>query len=210
LGVLAPRTVIGLLLALLPSAALAADPYVFVEGGVAWSFDRSNNDEVEFGDEPGGSLAVGIGRRYRIADRWSIDGEAQIIGQVLPLHGRNDQREATADGREFWLAGLTLDGWAAYALDERWSLYAGGGAGPAVITAFGSSAATAVLIGGGGVRYDPGGAIGLDVGGRYYWTAPTRVNGAESRYDGFGPSFRLTYFFDGRQSPNAARTSTQR
>lgn len=196
------------LLALLPFPAPAAEPYVFVEGGVAWSFDRSNSDEVEFGDEPGGSLSIGIGQRYSIANSWSIDGEAQMIGQILPLHGRNDQREATADGRELWLAGLTVNGWAAYALDEQWSLYASGGAGPAVVGAFGSTAATALLIGGGGVRYDPGGAIGFDVGGRYYWTAPTSVNGAESRYDGFGPSFRLTYSFDQRRSPDAAASAS--
>ena len=57
----ASRTVIGLLLALIPAGVVAGDPYVFVEGGVAWSFDRSNTDEVEFGDEPGGSIAGGIG-----------------------------------------------------------------------------------------------------------------------------------------------------
>lgn len=186
------KRMLALALGSFPTAAIAG-PYAFVEGGVAWSFDRSNTDEVEFGDEPGGSLALGAGLRFPLADRWSLDGEAQVIGQVIPLHGRNDEREATADGRYFWLAGLTINGWVDYSLDDRWSLYGGGGAGPAVVTAFGSSGATALVIGGGGIRFAASGAVSLDLGGRYYWTAPVHLNGAESRYDSFGPSFRLIY-----------------
>lgn len=177
-------------------ATAGGNTYGFVEGGVMWSFDRSNHDEVEFGNEPGGSIAGGLGHRHYLDDRWSIDAEVQAIGQVIPLHGRNDKREATADGRNFWLAGLTINAWPAYALTGDWSLYAGGGAGPAVITAFGSSTATALLIGGGGARWTASDDLTLDVGGRYYWTAPARVNGARSEYDSFGPSFRATWFFE--------------
>ena len=190
------KKAIVLLLALLaPAAARAGDPYAFVEGSVAWSFDRSNHDEVEFGDEPGGSLAVGLGRRYVLGDAIFVNGEGQVIGQSFPLHGRNDKREATADGRTFWLVGLSVNAWPEYALDDRWSLYGGGGIGPGVITAFGSSALTLLLIGGAGVRYQADDDITLDGGGRYYWTAPAEVNGAQSRYDSFGPSFRLIWHF---------------
>lgn len=190
------RESIAYLLALfVPTTAVAGDPYAFVEGGVAWSFDRSDNDEVEFGDEPGGSFAAGIGQRYRLGDQWLINGEGQVIGQMIPLHGRNDKREATADGRSFWLAGLTVNGWPEYKLDHQWSIYGGGGLGPSVITAFGSSALTLLVIGGAGVRFRANDNITLDGGGRYYWTAPAQVNGAQSRYDSFGPTFRLSWYF---------------
>jgi len=189
------RVIMSALAALSPTAVAASEPYLFVEGGVAWSFDRSNDDEVEFGDEPGGSLAGGIGWRYDLGDQWFISAEGQIIGQIFPLHGRNDKREATADGRDFWLAGLTANVWPEYALSDRWSLYGGGGVGPAAITAFGSSSVTALLIGGGGIRFKADERFTLDAGGRYYWTAPVEVDGAESRYDSFGPSFRLLWSF---------------
>lgn len=192
----AMKAVVGFLLALLtPIAAVAADPYAFVEGGVVFSPDRSNNDEVEFGDEAGGSLAAGIGQRYSLSDRWRIGVEGQVIGQGIPLHGRNDKRHATADGRYFWLAGLTANAWPEYRLNDRWSLYGGGGAGPSVITAFGSSAPTVLVIGGAGARFEASDDLILDLGGRYYWTAPATVNGAKSTYDSFGPSFRLMWFF---------------
>ena len=192
----AMKAVIGFLLALLtPIAAVAADPYAFVEGGVVFSPDRSNNDEVEFGDEAGGSFAAGIGQRYSLSDRWRIGVEGQVIGQGIPLHGRNDKRHATADGRYFWLAGLTANAWPEYRLNDRWSLYGGGGAGPSVITAFGSSAPTVLVIGGAGARFEASDDLTLDLGARYYWTAPATVNGAKSTYDSFGPSFRLMWFF---------------
>lgn len=192
---IAPVAATFLLTLSVPPLATAADNYAFVEGQVFWSFDRSNHDEVEFGNEPGGGIAVGYGHRHYLDNHWSIDAEGQIIGQVIPLHGRNDKREATADGRNFWLAGLTINAWPAYALDDQWSLYAGGGVGPAVITAFGSSSFTGLVIGGGGVRYAMTDALTLDVGGRYYWTVPVRVNGAKSEYDSFGPSFRAIWNF---------------
>jgi opacity protein-like surface antigen len=118
-----------------------------------------------------------------------------VIGHTVPLHGRNDTRDATADGRYFWFTGLTANVWPEYELDDRWSLYGGGGLGPGVVTAFGSSSTTWMALGGGGVRYRLTDDLSADVGGRYYWTAPTRVNGAQSRYDSFGPSFRLTWDF---------------
>ncbi|MCP5363689.1 MAG: outer membrane beta-barrel protein [Hyphomicrobiales bacterium] len=179
----------------LPTTALADDWYAVLRGSVVWSFDRSNQDEVEFGDEPGGSLEMGIGHRFRLADRWLLNGEGQVIGHAVPLHGRNDKREATADGRYFWLTGVTVNVWPEYELDDRWSLYGGGGVGPAVITAFGSSATTWIAIGGAGIRIKATNALSFDLGGRYYWTAPARVNGAQSRYDSFGPSFTLTWYF---------------
>lgn len=179
----------------LPATALAGDWYAFLEGGFGWSFDRSNQDEVEFGDEPGGNLAIGGGRRFRLSEHWLVNAEGQLIGQVIPLHGRNDKREASADGRYLWLAGVTVNAWPEYALGERWSLYAGGGLGPGVIGAFGASAATLVAVGGLGVRYRATDALGVDLAGRYYWTLPVRLDGAQSRYDTLGPSFRLLWFF---------------
>ena len=190
------KAVIGFLLALLtPMAAVAADPYVFVEGGVAFALDRSNQDEVEFGDEPGGSFAAGIGQRYSLSDRWRVGVEGQVIGQGIPLHGRNRKRPENTEGRYFWLAGLTANAWPEYRLNDRWLLYGGGGGGPSVITALGSSALTVLVIGGVGVRFEASDDVTLDLGGRYYWTAPATVNGAESKYNSFGPSFRLMWFF---------------
>lgn len=186
--------VVMLMIASVPAAAAASDWYAFAEAGTMWSFRRSNHDEVEFGDEPGGSIAAGLGRRYSLDNRWRLAAEGQLIGQVIPLHGRNDKREATADGREFWLAGVTVNGWPEYALSDRCSLYAGGGLGPAIIAAFGSSTTTLLAIAGVGVRLQANDELTLDLGGRYYWTAPADLEGARSEYDSFGPSFRLTWF----------------
>lgn len=181
---------------LLPTTALAGDWYAFLRGGAIFSFDRSNQDEVEFGDEPGGSLEAGIGYRFDLGDRWRVNGEGQLIGQGVPLHGRNDKREATADGRVFWLAGATVNLWPEYELNDQWSLYGGGGVGPGVITAFGASEPTLILIGGAGVRFKATTDLSLDLGGRYYWTAPARVDGAKSEYDSLGPSFALIWYFE--------------
>lgn len=184
-----------LVVALLPGSAVAGDWYAFLEGGVLWSLDRSNNDEVEFGNEPGGSIAVGAGYGFRLADRWLLNAEGQVIGQTVPLHGRNDRGEETADGKYFSLLGFTANVWPEYRLSDRWSIYAGGGTGPSVVWAFGSSAFTWMVIGGAGVRVKATDALSIDVSGRYYWTAPVDVNGAQSRYDSFGPVFRLLWAF---------------
>ncbi len=85
--------------------------------------------------------------------------------------------------------------WPEYELSDQWSLYGGGGVGPGIITAFGASEPTFILIGGAGVRFKATTDLSLDVGGRYYWTAPARVDGAQSEYDSLGPSFALIWYF---------------
>lgn len=183
------------LLVCLAPAALAGEPYAFVEGGVGWSPDKSNSDEVEFGNEPGGSLAGGVGYQLPLADHWRVNVEGQLTGQIIPLHGRNDTGEETADGKYFGLIGMTANAWPEFAFDEHWSLYIGGGVGPAGIRAFGDWSATMLVIAGGGVRYAPNETISLDLGGRYWWTRPVDVDGARSTYDTAGPTFRLIAFF---------------
>lgn len=39
----------------------------------------------------------------------------------------------------------------------------------------------------------PSDDLALDFGGRYYWTAPANVDGAQAEYDSFGPSLRLMW-----------------
>lgn len=64
-----------------------------------WRF--TDRDEVEFGNEPGGSLAAVFGPRISLDAHGILDIEAQIIGQIVPLHGRNDIGEEIADDKFF-------------------------------------------------------------------------------------------------------------
>ncbi len=146
-----------------------------LRGDAAWWRDTSNGDEVETGTEPGAGGALAAGWTFG-----ALDAELEAGARWHPLHGRNrGDSHRTADGRELILSTLTAGLYPRLHLADGLALRAGGGAGVGWLRALGDDAAAPCASAGAGVLL----AEHVEIGWRWTWCAPARVDGYEADYE---------------------------
>ena len=186
------KTLSASLLALsLGLAGCGGTPYVAAGGGVQLWPDRSNHDRLEADAAPGlgTSLAGGLQLPWGRA-------EVEISHRVNGIHGRNGDGLELSVEDDLHATGATLNLWPELPLTDWASLYAGAGAGPALLQALGDRAVTLGVQAGAGVVLRPSDRVFLDLGYRYLWTLPVDLDGLRAEFDAHGPQLRVGVTFE--------------
>ena len=128
-----------LLIPLLLIPLTANADYLITSAGCVTSGQQSNYDEIEFGSECGGQLAVEFGR-YHDVSNWlkaGIGVELSVLGK--DLHGKNPtiEEKASADGNQYYQTSMGLNARLVTTIDFPINAYVAGGFGSGYVKAYG-------------------------------------------------------------------------
>lgn len=169
-------------------------PYLQGSGGCVLSGQKSNDDEIEFGAECGGLVALEGGHVFETP---YLDVELGLEGawRFKDLHGQNGRGKATADGNELHvysaLGGVRLT----REVYGPLSIYAQGAAGGALLDGFGDSDLAPAWQVEGGLRVEVWESLAVNAGYRRFETLGAELDGNRGDLDFHGPVIGLRWQF---------------